>query len=158
MRKLLIVAGIAVAGALAVPAVAGAHVTVTPGEVEAGGFEVFTLQVPTEGNSPTRRVVLNIPFGVAFSSYQPVPGWRVSLLRTRSGRVYKVVLNGRLGVGRFQRFLFAAGLPETPQTLKWGATQTYANGRVVRWTDSDPDADTPASTTVVHAATGAAGH
>jgi uncharacterized protein YcnI len=156
MRRSLIAAGV-VAAVLAVPGLAGAHVTVSPGEVEAGSCEVFTLRVPTEGDSPTRRVELTIPRDVTFFSYQPVAGWRITPLKTRSGRVYKLVVRGRLGVGRFQQFLFVASLPDTPTTLKWNAVQRYQNGDVVRWTDSDPEGEHPASTTTVTPATGA-GH
>ena len=148
MRRSIIVATAVAAAALALPAVASAHVVVTPGSVAPGGFATFTLSVPTEGNSPTRRVELSIPQSVTFGSYEAVRGWRITPVKTRSGRVYKLVVRGNLPVGQFQRFAFSAGVPETPTTLSWRAIQTYRNGRVVRWTGA-PGSDTPASTTAV---------
>lgn len=147
MRQLIIVAAIA-AASLVVPAVAGAHVTVVPGTVAPGAFEVFTLRVPTEGTSSTAKVELRIPQGLTFYSYEPVPGWKISTLKTRTGRVYALVVRGRLGVGQFQRFAFVGAAPDHPTTLSWRAIQTYRNGKVVRWVGA-PGSEHPASTTSV---------
>jgi uncharacterized protein YcnI len=152
-RKLI--ATLAAAAALAVPATAIAHVVVTPGEVEADSFAMFTLRVPTEENVPTTRVELLVPDGVTVYSMQPTPGWRIAFQRS-SGRITSIVVKGKLPPERFQQFYFMAGTPKEEGTITWKAIQTYRNGKVVRWTGEPGDEE--ASTTTVTAATPGEGH
>jgi periplasmic copper chaperone A len=63
--------------ALAMPAAAAAHVTINPGEWEAGGFARFALRVPNErDNADTTEVTVQFPENVISASFQPVPGWK----------------------------------------------------------------------------------
>jgi periplasmic copper chaperone A len=51
-----------VLGALVVTPAASAHVTINPGEWEAGGFARFTVRVPNErDNADTTRVTVRFP-------------------------------------------------------------------------------------------------
>jgi uncharacterized protein YcnI len=62
--------------ALVVTPVAAAHVTVNPGEWEAGGFARFAVRVPNERpNAQTTEVTVQFPESVITASFQPVPGW-----------------------------------------------------------------------------------
>ena len=69
MNKTVIAA--VVAGSLAVPATAGAHVTLQPGSVTAGSFTKVDVRVPNErDNTGTIKVDLRLPDGFYFLSYQ----------------------------------------------------------------------------------------
>ncbi len=144
-RRLIALA--ALVGGLAVAATASAHVVVTPGEVETGSFVTFTMSVPNEKTVPTTRVRLEIPEGLTVYSYEPVRGWKITLLRS-SGRVTALVVKGKLAPEQFQRFSFIAAAPDTPTTLVWKAFQTYRGGEVVRWT-GEPGDEEASETTVV---------
>ena len=66
-------------GALALPAAAAADVTLQPDAAPAGAFTRLDVRVPTERGVGTKRVVLELPPGFAFASYQPVAGWRIKM-------------------------------------------------------------------------------
>ena len=156
MRKTLILS--AVAALVLVPA-ASAHVTVNPNEVPAGSFSRFAVRVPTERpNADTTRVVLQLPEGLAFVSFQPKPGWTrtVTMVKlakpvtndegeTVTERIGTVTWEGgKIAPGEFDEFGLSAKVPDTAgQTLVFPAVQTYSNGEVVRWIGA-ADADTPA--------------
>ena len=60
--------------------------------------------------------------------FQPKPGWT----RTQSGRVV-TWSGGEIGPGEFDEFGMSIHVPANPGTeLVFPATQTYANGKVVR--------------------------
>lgn len=155
------------AAALALPAVAQAHVTVNPRAVPAGTFQVLGVRVPNErDDSSTVKVELRLPHGFAFVSYEPQPGWRVRLVRravpgadpSAPDEVAKVVFSGsRRGLGRirpgqFREFRLSALVPgRAGDVLTFKALQTYGDGEVVRWTGA-PGADTPAPRVTLTAA------
>src|ERR1700741_82738 len=92
MNKTVIAA--VVAGSLAVPATAGAHVTLQPGSVTAGSFTKVDVRVPNErDNKGTIKVDLRLPDGFYFLSYQKVPGWKA--------RVFKEKLDQPVDLGGF---------------------------------------------------------
>ncbi len=65
----------AVAAALLVPPVAAAHVTVNPGEAEAGSFSRFAVRVPNERpNADTTKVTVRLPEGLFFVNFEVKPG------------------------------------------------------------------------------------
>ena len=66
-------------GALALPTAAAADVTLQPDAAPAGAFTRLDVRVPTERGVATKRVVLELPPGFAFASYQPVAGWRIKM-------------------------------------------------------------------------------
>jgi uncharacterized protein YcnI len=133
MKRTLLAAA-AAAAALAVPASALGHVVVTPGEVETGSFPTFVMSVPTEEEVPTVKIKLAIPKGVTLFAVEPVPGWEISTVKAKNGRVTALVATGSLPPGFFQRFAFVAAAPAKATTLVWRAFQTYEDGKVVRWT------------------------
>jgi len=79
----------ATAASLALPATAGAHVTVFPEEAPAKGYAKVDFRVPhgCEG-SPTERITVRLPDAVVGATPQVVPGWRIS---TREGRLTRPV-------------------------------------------------------------------
>jgi len=142
----------AVAGALALPAGAAAHVTVQPMTAPAGGYTRLDLRVPNErDDAVTTKVVLRLPPGFAEASYEPVPGWAVTVrktklatpIRTDDGVVAEQVSTmtwtghgalGRIPPGAFQDFGLSVQVPGKPGgTLTFKALQVYSDGQVVRW-------------------------
>ena len=146
MRKASLVV-IAALGLLLAPE-AGAHAEITPEKIPAGSVSTFVLSVEGEEDSPTIRVAVQMPPGMANVKPAPVRGWQAN----RGGRVITWT-GGNIRQGEFGRFEIRAQFPDSPgETLKFPTVQTYANGTVVRWIGA-PSSDTPAPTIMLTAAT-----
>lgn len=146
-------------GALAVTPLAAAHVTLNPGEWEAGGFARFSVRVPNERpNGDTTEVTVQFPESVISASFQPVPGWERTVEMVAldepieeqgeepiTERIASVTWSGgKIAPGEFQEFGVSFQVPETPgEELVFPSLQTYSNGEIVRWIGPE-DADTPA--------------
>ena len=103
--------------------------TLNPETAPADSFSRFALRVPTEEDVATVKLSVQLPEGLEEVGFQPKPGWT----RTQDGRVV-TWSGGEIGVGEFDEFGLSIHVPNTPgQTLTFPATQTYANGKVVRW-------------------------
>ena len=113
----------------------------------AGKYETYRLQVPVEKDSDTTTVRLALPAGLKLSGVMPLPGWTWSAEKDANGDVTAVTWTGDLKPMEFARFYFQAVNPADPATLAWKVDQTYADGTVVHWDDTDPA--TPASKTTV---------
>jgi uncharacterized protein len=146
------------AGALVAVPAASAHVTLNPNEVPADSFSRLAVRVPTERpNADTTKVVLQLPQGLFFVSFQPKPGWTRTVTMEKldppvdvfgekqTERIATVTWEGgKIGPGEFDEFGLSAKVPNAAgQTLVFPAVQTYSNGEVVRWIGA-PDADEPA--------------
>ncbi len=161
MKIKLIVALIAVL-ALAVPAGAGAHVTLQPSEAAAGDFTVLDVRVPNEtDDAATTKVAVQFPPGFVFASYQPVAGWSVDVRMAKLAK--PITSHGEeiteqvsqmtwtadspsAGVqpGQFQDFPISVQIPgEGGDMLTFKALQTYDDGEVVRWIGA-PESEHPA--------------
>jgi uncharacterized protein YcnI len=135
--------------------VASAHVTVWPKTSTVGAWEKYTMRVPTEKNNPTVKIVLKIPSGLTFESYEAVPGWSVTEQKDASGNVTSVTwtaTSGGIAPGQFQEFSFVAQNPKTPENAAWNAYQYYQDRSIVEWTGNE-GSDTPHSITNIMAAT-----
>lgn len=160
MNKTIAIA--ATAATLALPAAAGAHVTVQPGEVPAGGFTRLDVRVPTErDNASTTKVAVQFPAGFTTVSTEPVPGWTAKVTRAKLAKpqvndegekitdrvdtVTWTATGGRgIGPGQFQDFGLSLAVPDKAgSALTFKAVQTYSSGEVVRWI-GPPDSDEPA--------------
>ena len=156
MKKILIL--LAACALVGVPA-ASAHVTVNPNEVPADSFSRFAVRVPTERpNADTTKIVVRLPKGLFFVSFQPKPGWKRTVTMQKldppvelfgemqTERVATVTWEGgKIAPGEFDEFGMSAKVPNAPgRTLAFPAVQTYSNGEVVRWIGA-PDSETPAS-------------
>ena len=148
--------------ALAVPAGAGAHVTLQPEEAAAGDFTVLDVRVPSErDDAATTKVDVQLPPGFPFASYRPVPGWSVKVkmeklakpLTSHGEKITEQVSQmtwtadgSAAGIqpGQFQDFPISVQIPDEPGgTLTFKALQTYDDGEVVRWIGA-PESDEPA--------------
>jgi uncharacterized protein len=157
--------------ALACPAVAGAHVTLQPPEAPAGGFAKLDVRVPNErDDAGTVKVDVQLPPGVATASYEPVPGWRVRVVREQLDEPIEVhgdevteqvsritwtgdpKAGGIIRPGQFQDFGLSLRVPDGDpgSKLTFKALQTYQGGEVVRWIGPE-DTEAPAPTVTLTA-------
>ncbi len=136
--------------------VASAHINVSPKTSTAGEEETYTVKVPSEKEVPTTKVVLQIPSGIEFNSYEPVDGWKVTTQKAADGKVtsitYEAVGQGILP-GQFQRFNFIAVNPGKPVKAAWNAYQYYRDGSVVEWTGDEGSKSPHSITEIVTAGT-----
>ena len=116
-------------------------------ESKAGASETYRLQVPVEKDMATIQVRMVVPAGLKVTRFLPVPGFVRSVKTDSAGLITEITWRGRIGPMEFQRFLFSATNPADAGTLAWKVYQTYADGSVVSWDDSDPA--TPASRVTV---------
>ena len=129
---------------LALTSVASGHVKVLPEEVPAGSFEVFTVRVPTEKDIPTTGIRVEVPEAFTISRVEPVPGWDYEL-EEEAGVVSAITWSGaEIGATEFQQFDVQGQTPEQTGEYSWRAFQTYEDGSVVEWIESE-DSEEPAS-------------
>jgi uncharacterized protein YcnI len=170
--KRTIVPAIVAAGALALPAAAGAHVTIQPTQAVAGESTVLNVRVPNErDDASTVKVRVQLPPGFVSASWEAVPGWSVRAVKQKLstpirtddgpideqiGQIVWTASSEKTGVqpGEFRDFPLSVLVPgKAGQTLTFKALQTYSNGEVVRWIGA-PDADEPAPQLKLTAASG----
>jgi uncharacterized protein YcnI len=149
-----VIAAVTAAAALALPAAASAHVTVQPSTAPAGGFTRLDVRVPNErDDSATTKVDVQMPPGFAEASYEPRPGWTVTVqhkklatpIKTDEGDEITEAVSritwtgrgkqGRIAPGQFADFGLSVAMPDgkAGDKLIFKALQTYDNGDVVRW-------------------------
>ncbi|MBZ9713523.1 DUF1775 domain-containing protein [Deinococcus multiflagellatus] len=132
--------------------VAAAHATVRTEsgltESKAGASETYRLNVPTEKDISTTEIRLVVPAGVTITRFQVTPGFLRTVKKNEAGLVTEVVWKGRVAPMEYVRFFFQARNPAAPAELSWKVYQTYSDGSVVAWDDTDP-AQGPASKTTV---------
>lgn len=131
---------------------AAAHATVRTEtgltESKAGVSETYRLNVPTEQEIPTTAVRLVVPAGVTITRFQVLPGFTRSVVKNADGLITEVTWRGRVAPQEYARFFFQARNPAQPGEVAWKVYQTYADGSVVAWDDTNPE-QTPASKTTV---------
>lgn len=157
--------------ALAVPAVASAHVTVQPPEAAAGSYAVENVRVPNEKDDRgTTKVELQLPPGVSYAATQPVPNWTAKITKRTPSKAFSVegepvtqeidtitwTGSGKAGVvapGEFQQFPVSLRIPDGAEGSKitFKALQTYEGGEVVRWIGA-ADSELPAPTVTLEEA------
>jgi uncharacterized protein len=157
--------------ALAAPAVASAHVTVQPPEAAAGSYAVVDVRVPNEKDDRgTVKVELQLPPGVSYAAYQPVPNWTAKITERTPSKPFSVegepvskeidtitwTGSGRAGViapGQFFQFPVSLRIPDGAEGSKitFKALQTYEGGEVVRWIGA-ADSELPAPTVTLEEA------
>ena len=162
MKRTIAAAAAVAAGAFALPAAAGAHVTIQPTQAEAGASTVLAVRVPNErDDASTVKVDVRLPAGFVSASWEAVPGWEVRAVKQKLskpirtddgpideqvGEIVWTASSKSAGVqpGEFRDFPLSVVLPgKAGQTLTFKALQTYSNGDVVRWIGA-PGADEPA--------------
>jgi uncharacterized protein YcnI len=172
--RVLLVAGGAAAGVVALAGTAFAHVTITPGSAAQGSTAELTFKVPNEeSTAATVQVQVQVPTDHPIAQFlvKPVPGWTVTV---RSVTLAKPVVTddgsfttavsevtwagGKILPGQYQDFSVSADpLPSGVGQLVFKAVQTYSNGDVVRWIDlpqaGQPEPEHPAPVLTLTTAT-----
>jgi uncharacterized protein YcnI len=166
--------GLAVAGAAALALVtsgiAEAHVTAQPGIATKGSYAKIAFRVPTESTTAgTVKLEVTLPTDHPIPSVltTPMPGWTATTAKaalnppveTDDGKVTEAVHTitwtaqpgVRLAPGQFADFEVNLGaLPDNTDSLVMPAVQTYDDGTVVNWdqtqTPGGPEPEHPAPT------------
>ncbi|MEH7883894.1 YcnI family protein [Bacillus sp. JJ1609] len=141
--------------------VASAHVNVQPQETSQGKYEVFTVRVPSESEEvQTTKVQVKFPEEVNITRFEPKPGWTYEVQKDDTGKITSVTwtTEGKgLSSTEFGQFNMQGKVGDDAKEIVWKAYQTYSDGSVVEWVGA-PDADKPASVTVVNPADGTSDH
>lgn len=128
-----------------------AHVTVQPSTSTIGTWETYTMKVPVEKEQATTKIVLEIPEGVEFSSYEPIEGWGTTIEKNDAGKVATITWEASgegILPGQFQRFSFMAANKNVEGEIIWDVYQYDEDGSVVEWT-GDEGTDTPHAMTTM---------
>jgi uncharacterized protein YcnI len=143
MMRIASVVGSFAVGALLAAAPASAHVHVTADHASPGDDAVLTFEVPNESDKGalTTGLTLTLPDLTEVSTEQE-PGWTARLDRdVAAGTVRSITWTAAPGAGippdQFALFRVAVQLPKA-DTVSFPATQTYADGTVVRWDEATP--------------------
>jgi uncharacterized protein YcnI len=160
LRRLLICVGLA---AVVFPSAAVAHVTIQPGEWEAGAFAAMAVRVPNErDDAETVSVTMQFPENVPSARFQAHPFCEREVEREEldqpiedlTERIVSVTwtCDPPIAVDGFDEFGMSFQIPEDAQPgdeILFPAVQVYSSGEEVRWVDPDPEADEPAPRIVV---------
>ena len=181
LGRLAVVAGIAALGVAAVAGPAAAHVTINPGEAEAGSYARLDLRIPNESDTAsTVKVELTLPADHPFASVRTnaVDGWKVETktapisppLDVHGRQITEAVStvtwtadSAKSGVqpGQFVEFGLSLGpVPhEVGTVLVFKAIQTYSDDTEAAWIEDPPaegaaEPEKPAPTLKIVAGTG----
>ncbi len=165
MKRSTIIAasGAALLLALAAPAAASAHVSVSPNTAPAGSYALVNIKVPNESATEvTTKVVLSLPTDtpIVSVSYVPVAGWTTQLVtetlpspvevggNTITEAITTVTWTAQPGHeisdGQLQVFPLSLGPVPDTGSIVMTADQTYSDGNVVSWSDTTEGAAHPA--------------
>ncbi|MGX2961536.1 YcnI family copper-binding membrane protein [Peribacillus sp. JNUCC 23] len=160
MKKLLTFTVMMIAAFSLFAGMASAHVTVQPKETSQGQYEVFTVRVPSENEEvPTTKIEVKFPAEVNITRFEPKAGWKYEVQKDASDKITSVTWTAEgegLTPTDFGQFNMQGKVADDATEIVWKAYQTYKDGSVVEWVGA-PDADKPASVTVVNPGDGS-GH
>lgn len=160
LGRLAVIAGLALVGAVAVAGPASAHVTINPGEAEAGSYARLDLRIPNESDTAsTVKIELTLPADHPFASVRtsPIAGWKVETktapinppLDVHGRQITEAVStvtwtadSAKTGVqpGQFMEFGLSLGpVPDAVGTvLVFKAIQTYSDKTEAAWIEDPP--------------------
>lgn len=152
--------------ALVAPAAVVAHVTIQPGEWEAGAFARMVVRVPNErDDAETTTLTVQFPENVPSARFQTHPSCEREVQREPlaepieelTERIVSVTwtCDPAIPADGFDEFGISFRIPEDAaegDEILFPATQTYSSGEVVEWIDPDPEAESPAPRVTVVAA------
>jgi uncharacterized protein YcnI len=149
--------------ALAAPLAALAHVSIEPGQVEPGAYALITVKVPNESETEkTNRVELKLPADTPFTSvrFVPVAGWDAKLVRGElpepvmvgeseiteavTSIVWTAEPGAELSDGALLLLPISLGPVPDVGSVVLTADQTYTDGSVVSWSETEEGAEKPA--------------
>ena len=133
MRRSVALAFAAFAVSFAYLPFAYAHVTLRPAEAAPGATTTYTVRVPSEGQSATTSVELEIPAGVSVVSVAGAAG--TYELKKSGERVTSIVWKTAIPAGERGELNFVAQNPATGAEIAWKAHQFYADGTRADWVE-----------------------
>jgi uncharacterized protein YcnI len=147
-----------VLSAVAFPAAAAAHVTIQPGEWEAGSFATMVVRVPNErDDAETTTVTVQFPESIPSARFKPHPTCEREVQREElaepvedlTERIVSVTwtCDPAIPADGFDEFGISLRVPEDAQPgdeILFPAIQVYSSGEEVGWIDPDPEGDSPA--------------
>ncbi len=136
-RTLISIIG-ALALIVAAPAVAFAHVVVTPNQAAVGDRVLFDVSVPNEKQVAVTSIKLVIPKGLQDVQPTVIAGWDIHI-GGGNDTVTDITWTGTIPTGQRADLFLKAQMPASVTQLDWKAYQTYADGTVVHW-DQKPAA------------------
>ena len=110
-----------------------AHVTLRPAEAPPAGTTTYTVRVPSEGDSATTLVELEIPAGVTVVSVAGASG--TYELKKTGDRVTAIVWKTSIPAGERGELNFVAQNPASGAEIAWKAHQFYADGTRADWVE-----------------------
>jgi len=133
---------------------ASAHIHIVPDATPRGSDLTAVFTVPNEESAAnTTELQIQIPTDhpIGAVTVAPVPGWTIKVtrsklvkpLKTDSGTVTDAISEitwsgGSIAPDQFQEFPISFdSLPDDVSSLMFKAVQTYSNGDVVRWIETD---------------------
>ena len=119
---------------LLVPALAHAHVSITPRSSAAGATEKYVVRIPTEGKVATIAAELDVPEGVIVETLQAPAGWKHEIRRAED-RIVSIVWQADVKPGEFIEVAFVARNPRRGGRIVWTLRQRFADGTVTDWTN-----------------------
>jgi uncharacterized protein YcnI len=137
---------LALAVILLAPAIARAHVTITPRESTAGATEKYVVRVPTEGKVATTSVELEVPEGVTVETQAVPMGWKYELKR-QGDRIVAITWHMEIKPGEFAEFAFVALNPRDKTEIVWTLRQKFADGTTSDFTRTKSGAVRPTAVT-----------
>jgi uncharacterized protein YcnI len=119
---------------LVIPALAQAHVSITPRSSAAGATEKYTVRIPTEGKVATVAAELDVPEGVIIETLQAPAGWK-HVVKRAEDRIVSIVWQADVKPGEFIEVAFVARNPRSGARIVWTLRQRFADGTVTDWTN-----------------------
>jgi hypothetical protein len=114
---------------------AWAHIDIEPKETIPSRWETFVLNVPTETESPTVEVQLEIPEGFEVEAVGHRTDWDIALRRDGRGFVREIVWSrGQIPPLTFEEFKLLTKAAKSPGPYDWQARQRYADDQQSTWT------------------------
>lgn len=146
------------AAAVVSPAAAVAHVSIQPGEWEAGAFAAMVFRVPNErDDAETTTITVQFPENVPSARFMNHPSCERETQREElaepiedlTERIVSVTWTCRPAIPSdgFDEFAVSFRIPEDlaeGDEILFPTTQTYSSGEVVEWIDPDPEGESPA--------------
>jgi uncharacterized protein YcnI len=110
-----------------------AHVTVQPRESTNGVEQRYTIRVPTEGESSTTSVRLEIPDGVTVLDITQTEGVKVQSEK-QGDRIIAITWTAEIKPKQSSEFSIRVKNPSGGSEIAWKAHQHFADGTVADWT------------------------
>jgi uncharacterized protein YcnI len=139
-----VISGLTAALVIIMPAIASAHVIVTPSAADVGQELVFSVSVPNEQQTPVVSLRLDIPSGIMDVTPTVANGWTIQTTASTGSdpELTSVTWSGgEIPVGQREDFSFGAQVPAAATQLHWKAYQTYGDGTVVHWDQKPAGSD-----------------